>query len=223
MQGPEPDPFMKLEEIARSGGREVPEASHDDPDALTKEAELFYDRVVELHADVPGRHGKLGEAAAKVLFQLRELAVGKPAPEIEGPDVNGKNFRLSDYRGKVIVLSFSSNLCGSATYAHQRALVERMKGKPFAMLSVTIDDEMEMVKKSLAAGEISWRCWWEGGALRPNCDRWRQEWFPMIYVLDAQGTIRARDISGKEIDLVVDRLVKELAQESRLGEAPLAH
>ncbi len=80
------------------------------------------------HADVPGRHGKLGEAAAKVLFQLRELAVGKPAPEIDGPDVNGKNFRLSDYRGKVIVLSFSSNLCGSATYAHQRALVERMKG-----------------------------------------------------------------------------------------------
>ena len=215
MQGHEPDPFFKLEELGRSGGRKVAEPAHDNPDALIREAEQFYDRVVERYADVAGRHGKLGEQAAKALFQIRELAVGRPAPEIEGLDVNDKVFRLSDYRGRVIVLSFSSNFCGSATYPFQRALVERMKGKPFAMLSVTIDDEKEMVTKSLAAGEITWRCWWEGGAVRPNCERWRQEWFPMVYVLDAEGIIRAKDISGKEIDLVVDRLLDEVAARSK--------
>jgi cytochrome oxidase Cu insertion factor (SCO1/SenC/PrrC family) len=34
------------------------------------------------------------------------LAVGKVAPDIEGEDVEGKKFKLSEYRGKVVVLDF---------------------------------------------------------------------------------------------------------------------
>jgi len=34
------------------------------------------------------------------------LAIGKTAPEIEGKDVDGKKFKLSEYRGKVVVLDF---------------------------------------------------------------------------------------------------------------------
>jgi peroxiredoxin len=37
---------------------------------------------------------------------MRNLAVGKPAPEIEGVDVDGVAFKLSDYRGKVVLLDF---------------------------------------------------------------------------------------------------------------------
>jgi cytochrome oxidase Cu insertion factor (SCO1/SenC/PrrC family) len=36
----------------------------------------------------------------------KDLEVGKVAPEIEGKDVEGKDFKLSDYRGKVVVLDF---------------------------------------------------------------------------------------------------------------------
>lgn len=34
------------------------------------------------------------------------FAIGDMAPEIEGPDLDGVNFKLSDYRGKVVVLDF---------------------------------------------------------------------------------------------------------------------
>ena len=34
---------------------------------------------------------------------------GQPAPEIEGEDIDGKRFKLSDYRGKVVVLDFWGN------------------------------------------------------------------------------------------------------------------
>jgi peroxiredoxin len=40
------------------------------------------------------------------LFVLRHLAIGKEAPDISGEDSDGKKFKLSDYRGKVIVLDF---------------------------------------------------------------------------------------------------------------------
>jgi cytochrome oxidase Cu insertion factor (SCO1/SenC/PrrC family) len=33
-------------------------------------------------------------------------AVGKKAPEIKGEDLDGKAFKLSDYRGKVVLLDF---------------------------------------------------------------------------------------------------------------------
>lgn len=34
------------------------------------------------------------------------LPLGKPAPEIKGTDSAGREFKLSDYRGKVVMLSF---------------------------------------------------------------------------------------------------------------------
>jgi hypothetical protein len=37
------------------------------------------------------------------------IAVGEPAPEITGSDVNGEPFKLSDYRGKVVMLDFWGN------------------------------------------------------------------------------------------------------------------
>ena len=43
---------------------------------------------------------------------MRELAVGKLAPEIAGEDIEGLALKLSDYRGKVVVLTFWASWCG---------------------------------------------------------------------------------------------------------------
>jgi len=40
------------------------------------------------------------------LYELRFLSIGKIIPEIEGDDQDGKHFKLSDYRGKVVLLYF---------------------------------------------------------------------------------------------------------------------
>jgi hypothetical protein len=44
--------------------------------------------------------------ASSALFQLENLSVGKVAPEITGTDENGRPIKLSDFRGKVVVLDF---------------------------------------------------------------------------------------------------------------------
>lgn len=46
------------------------------------------------------------ESARGHLFQMKNLAIGKVAPTIEGEDVDGKSFKLDDYRGRVVMLSF---------------------------------------------------------------------------------------------------------------------
>ena len=50
--------------------------------------------------------GRVGDIAKRELFAIRHLAIGKAADEIEGPDQNGVRFKLSDYRGKVVLLYF---------------------------------------------------------------------------------------------------------------------
>jgi hypothetical protein len=50
--------------------------------------------------------GTVGEKAQLELDDILHLAVGKVAPEIEGQDQDGYKFKLSDYRGKVVLLDF---------------------------------------------------------------------------------------------------------------------
>jgi hypothetical protein len=75
-------------------------------DRLEKEAEGLYEKAVARYADVPFRERTVGDRAGGALFEMRNLVVGKVAPDVEGEDVEGKKFRLSDYRGKVVVLDF---------------------------------------------------------------------------------------------------------------------
>ena len=42
---------------------------------------------------------------------LARVAVGSPAPAFEAPGADGKQHRLSDYRGKVVVLEWTSPVC----------------------------------------------------------------------------------------------------------------
>jgi hypothetical protein len=73
------------------------------------EAEKLFERAADKFADVKqGFRGTIGEQAKGELFDLRFLSVGKSAPDVEGEDQDGKKFKLSDYKGKVVFLDFWS-------------------------------------------------------------------------------------------------------------------
>jgi len=50
----------------------------------------------------------VAERARTELYEVRNLRVGKEAPDIEGEDQDGVRFKLIDYRGKVVLLDFWS-------------------------------------------------------------------------------------------------------------------
>ena len=43
------------------------------------------------------------------LYEMQHFSPGKVAPEIVGVDVTGKQMKLSDYRGKIVMLDFFGN------------------------------------------------------------------------------------------------------------------
>ena len=74
-----------------------------------KDAEALFERAVEQYGDVKVPYGDtVGAKAKSDLHEIRYLPVGREAQEIEGQDQDGKRFKLSDYRGKVVLLYFWS-------------------------------------------------------------------------------------------------------------------
>jgi hypothetical protein len=71
------------------------------------EVAAVFEQAADKYGDVKLPFGgTVGDNAKMELFAIRHLAVGKEAPSIEGPDQNGDRFKLSDYRGKVVLLYF---------------------------------------------------------------------------------------------------------------------
>jgi len=75
-------------------------------DELGKQREQVYETMLKSFPDVSAQDSTLAKVAEKALFGIRHLSVGRVAPEIEGEDIHGDKFKLSDYRGKVVMLSF---------------------------------------------------------------------------------------------------------------------
>ena len=97
-------------EFAGFFGQEyLDELKRHDREMSGKEAEALFEQAVDEFGDVdiPGL-GTVGARAKAALFEIRHLAVGKVPPDIEGEDQDGNQFKLSDYRGKVVLLDFWS-------------------------------------------------------------------------------------------------------------------
>jgi hypothetical protein len=76
---------------------------------VIKEVETLFERAIEKYGDVKLPGGDIvADRTRAELFEIRNLSVGKEAPDIEGEDQDGKRFKLSDYRGKVVLLDFWS-------------------------------------------------------------------------------------------------------------------
>ena len=78
-----------------------------DRDKAAAEVEAVFEQAADKYGDVKLPFGgTVGDNAKMELFAIGHLAVGKEAPAIEGPDQVGVRFKLSDYRGKVVLLYF---------------------------------------------------------------------------------------------------------------------
>jgi hypothetical protein len=96
--------------------------------------------------------------------------------------------------------------------------VKRLEGKPFTLVSISVDENRETVTEFLKKEPMPWTHWFNGpkGNVITELNVWG---YPRIYVLDANGVIRykggALDMRGKVLDQTLDALLKEVEQESQ--------
>lgn len=146
---------------------------------------------------------------------VRELMIGKTAPEIVGKDYDGVEFKLSDTRGKVTVLYFTGQWCGPCRgeYPYERLMLEVHKNDPFAIVSVNSDAKLETAKQAKADEKLNFRSFWDGylekNTSGPIASAWNVTGWPAIYILDAKGTIRFAQLRTEDILKAVNQLIAE--------------
>jgi thiol-disulfide isomerase/thioredoxin len=138
------------------------------------------------------------------------VAVGRRPPRIASQDLGGKPVRLEDLRGKVVVLDIWATWCGpcKAMIPHEREMVERLKGKPFALISISFDEKKETLKDFLAREPMPWTHWWNGAEGR-LVDTLNIHYYPTIFVIDAAGVIRHKDLRGEALEKAVNALLEQ--------------
>jgi thiol-disulfide isomerase/thioredoxin len=200
------------------GVEDLDQMARRDAATLLREAEDLHERVLAEFADVrlfpedPGDKRTIGRASESWLASHREMTVGRPSPPIEGKDVDGKPLKLSDYRGKVVLVVFWASWCGPcmAQVPHERALTERLRGKPFALLGVNCDRSGDEARAAMTKNGITWPNWFDGDPSEgPIAARWSVDSLPQVYVLDAEGVIRFKDVRGEALGKAVDVLLAE--------------
>lgn len=174
------------------------------------------DRVVE-HLDALAEgFPEAAEDLAATRFMVENLMLGQEAPDIVGKDLDGAEFRLSDYRGKVVAIVFTGHWCGPCRgeYPYQRLLLEVMDADEFVLLGVNSDADIEVARQAKLDERLDYRAWWDGHAERstagPIATRWNVTGWPTIYVLDENGIIRHRGPRQEKLITAAKELVAEM-------------
>jgi len=201
---------FKMAESRRKGNTEE----------LALAAEHEFERVIKDYGDCAYLRAwgaarakpTLGDNAKSDLYALRNLRIGKHAPDIEGEDLTGANFKLSDYRGKVILLVFWASWCGPcmADVPHERELVERFKGRPFVLVGVNGDEKKENAQNVVQTKQIPWRSFCQkDGPSGLIVTAWNVRAWPTVYVIDHKGVISDKYLQHEKLDDPLEKLVTE--------------
>jgi thiol-disulfide isomerase/thioredoxin len=211
--------LIQTEVYERSGVR-VPA---DKQPLLRAHIETYLGRAAKEYADVTseGGHGTVGALAAAALAGMANLAnlkVGKPTPEIEGADLDGARLKLSNYRGKVVLVVFWASWCGPcmADVPHEREIVEKLRGRPFALLGVNGDEDVAKAKEAVETAKITWRSFSpdDSGRRGGIPSAWNVFSWPTTYVIDHTGVIRHINLRGTDLDKPLEELVAQ-AEEAK--------
>jgi peroxiredoxin len=170
-----------------------------DSDVLGKNA-----RVVGTKTGDP--FGRAGANAAGTAPQLN-----RPAPDVEGTDASGKKVKLSDFRGKVVVLAFWSgrDKRSADSLTRLNELSKRLEGKKFALLGVNQDEKPDELKKAEREKHLAWPSIYDGPKGTISQD-WGVNRLPAIFVIDSGGVLRYRDMEAESLDKPVNRLLRDM-------------
>ena len=168
-----------------------------------------------LSADV--KASRYGKNIAEKLDVIRAIQVGKPAPDFALNDIDGNVIKLSDHKGKWVLLDFWGSWCIWCRRGNPGLveLYDKYGGKDFEIIGLAARDKVEAWKKAIADDGLTWRHAYlsltEGGDKLP--EKYNVSGYPTKILVDPDGNIAVISVGYHEKDdPVALKLIESLGE-----------
>lgn len=144
---------------------------------------------------------------------VKKAFVNEPPKDFELEGIDGQKHRLSDLKGKVVILNFWATWCGPCAkeMPHLVRLYEKFKGNGLAILAVTVDRKSDRYKVAPFAEEykLSFPILFDEAI----ADLYKVEIYPTNIFIDRKGNVRYRQFGFDEEtprihEIVINELLK---------------
>jgi len=169
-----------------------------------------YEQVAEKFTGEWLNYSLVREFTEKVKM-LKLTAIGSEAPEINLPDPTGKFVKLSDFRGKYILVDFWAKWCGPCRRENPNLVkaYNKFKGENFEVIGVSLDRNKEDWMQAIAEDGLSWvhvsdLKYFNSVAARD----YNINAIPFSLLIDPQGIIVAKNLRGEALHKTLEKYLK---------------
>ncbi|TDY02822.1 TlpA family protein disulfide reductase [Thiohalophilus thiocyanatoxydans] len=133
-----------------------------------------------------------------------------PAPSFTLEDMDGKTYKLEDYKGQVVVVNFWASWCPPCREempSMERAW-KQLQEEDIAMLAINVGEDADTIFTFTADYPVSFPLPMDQDSTVIN--EWPIQGLPTTFVLDKQGRIVYRVVGGREWDdpELIDMLIE---------------
>lgn len=171
-------------------------------DSMRYEKELisYADQLKEkkYFTDNPGVQAFIGRMGA-----AKPVSVGQKAPEFVINGLDNKPVKLSDYKGKYVMLDFWASWCVPCRQENPNVVRQYnlYKNKGFNILGISLDEEKDLWKKAIDADKLTWQHASELKSFEGSTPTlYRVYAIPSNFIIDPQGIIVAKNITGTDLE-----------------------